>query len=413
MKKILSLLLVAAACASASMIGLDALGEEQTLGGVTSTAGRGYAGGAKTGDSEGLSLTNPARAAFDTKVVFNINFLVEMMAAERHGKYFGTRSISIPSFNLSFPMGNFGTMGVSLWQSYASVFNEEVEDSVSSVNAKMEYQSSVYEIVPSYSVRLPYIRNVSLGASAHIVMGNSIRSLMLGPDNSEVPEEDAWATNEAKISDFVGGTWELKNHPAYYSFALQYRGRMASYFFSYTMPHTLLNKLNYNFRFSEIDTLAPNRNDREIKVPATLATGINLRFKKRNNVMMDLQWRAWDEDVENMAGSYSMKNVTETGNDVLASVGFQRDGSPLFYDPYWDRITYRVGAWFKQWYVKDVDEVGGSLGAGFPLGRKGTIVDVALQGGKRFVDDDHNWEETFVGIRLGLVGIGNWGQSRR
>ena len=33
MKKILSLLLVAAACASASMIGLDALGEEQTLGG--------------------------------------------------------------------------------------------------------------------------------------------------------------------------------------------------------------------------------------------------------------------------------------------------------------------------------------------------------------------------------------------
>lgn len=413
MKKILSLLLVAAACASASMIGLDALGEELTLGGMTSTAGRGFAGGAKTGDAEGLSLSNPARAAFDTKVVFNLNFLIEMMAAERHGQYFGTRNVSLPSFNLSFPMGSFGTMGVSLWQSYASVFREEFQDSIKAVNAKMEYQSSVYEIVPSYSVRLPVIRNVSLGASAHIVMGNSIRSLTLGPDNSEVSDDDAWATNKAKITDYVSGTWELKNHPAYYTFALQYRGRMASYFFSYTMPHTLLNDLNYNFRFSEIDTLEPNRHEREIKIPATLATGINLRFKKRNNVMMDLQWRAWDEDVKNIGGSYSLDDITETGDDILASIGFQRDGSSLYYDPYWDRITYRVGAWFKQWYVKNVDEFGGSLGAGFPLGRKGTIIDFALQGGKRFVDDDHNWEETFVGIRLGLMGIGNWGQSRR
>lgn len=411
MKKLLSLLLGLSALASASMIGLDALGENQTLGGMASAAGRGFAGGAKTGEAEGISLVNPARIAFDTKVVFNVNFAMEWTAEERGSHSYSTNSITIPSFNLSFPMGDFGAMGVSLWQSYASVLDEKVEDSTA--YASLKYQSSVYEIVPNYAVRLPYLRNFSVGGSMHVVMGNVERSLKLGPDNSAVSKEDSWATNSAEIADYVDGTWEIKDHPAYYSAALQYRGHQASYYFSYTTAHTLLNELDYNFRFSEMDTLVPTHYSREIEVPAMLATGFNFRFMKRNNVMMDLQWSAWDKPVENIAGSFGMPKLTETQNDIMAAVGFQRDGSSLFYDPFWDRVTYRLGAWYKAWYVKDAHEFGGSLGAGFPLGRKGTTIDVALQGGKRFVDDGHNWEETFIGVRLGLMGIGNWGQSRR
>ncbi|MCQ2054090.1 MAG: hypothetical protein MJY82_02210 [Fibrobacter sp.] len=413
MKKFLGILLCMAAVASASMIGLDALGEEQSFGGMASSAGRGFAGGAKTGDAEGLALVNPARVAFDTKVVFNVNFLMEFTSLEHSGLAYSTSSVSIPSFNLSFPMGRFGAAGVSLWQHYSSVMDEEVEDSTSSVIAKLKYQSSVYEIVPTYAVRLPYLRNFSLGASAHFVMGNVERSLTLGPDNSAVSKEDYWATSEAKITDYVDGSWEIKNHPAYYSAALQYRGHQMSYYFSYTTPYTLRNDLNYNFRFSEIDTLVPTKYTREIDIPMTLATGLNFRFFKRNNVMLDLQWRSWDGDVENISRSFSMDEYTETQNDVFASVGFQRDGSTLFYDPFWDRVTYRAGAWYKSWYIKNAYEVGGSIGAGFPLGRKGTVVDLAIQGGKRFVDDGHSWEESFVGIRLGLMGIGNWGSTQR
>ena len=59
MKKFILSLFVFSACSFASVIGLDALGEEQIAGGMASTAGRGYAGGAKTGDAEGLSVMNP------------------------------------------------------------------------------------------------------------------------------------------------------------------------------------------------------------------------------------------------------------------------------------------------------------------------------------------------------------------
>lgn len=413
MKKFAALLGILTSLSFGSMIGIDALGEEQVLGGTASAAGRGFAGSAKTGDSEGISVVNPARLAFDKNVVFNLNFLLEMDAASKSHHHLLANSLSMPSFNISFPMGDFGAMGVSLWQRYSSNLSEESSDTEKDQYSKIEYKGSVYELVPTYAVRLPYLRSFSLGASAHIVLGNTSRSLTLGPNNDDVADEDLWGTRYTRVTDFVDGFWEVKNHLAYYSAALQYRGRQVSYFFSFTTPHTLKNELDYDFRFSETDTLAPTSYVREIKVPAMLATGINYRLFKRHNVMLDLQWRAWDEDVENIGGSWSMPEITETQSDFMASVGYQCDGSPLFYDDYWKRINYRAGAWYKSWYVKDVFEIGGSIGAGFPMGRKGTTVDLALQAGKRFSDAKSEWEETFFAARIGLTGIGTWGQNRR
>ena len=178
MKKLFGLILFFAALASASMIGVDALGEEQIASGSAGAAGRGFAGGAKTGEAEGFVVTNPARIAFDTKVVFNLNFLMDLYSAESHGKSYFTETLSLPSFNLSFPMGDFGALGLSLWQSYSTSLLEDVKDSVSNADAKIEYQGSVYEIIPSYAVRLPFFRGVSLGFSVHIVLGsNNVRKL--------------------------------------------------------------------------------------------------------------------------------------------------------------------------------------------------------------------------------------------
>lgn len=412
MKKFISALLCVSSFSFASMIGLEAMGQEQIAGGSAAMAGRGFAGNAKTGDAEGVSVVNPARQAFDTKVVLNLNFLLDVSTADRSNSHFTKTNLSMPSMNLSFPMGDFGAFGVSLWQHYAASMREDFENQEENQKAKIEYQSSIYELVPTYAIRLPFYRAISLGASAHFVMGSYTRELTLGPDNSEIDEAEAWATNNTDVSDYVNGDWEIKNHPAYYTFAAQYRGRMASYFFSFTTPYTLQNELEYNFRYSETDTLVPAKHTREIRVPAMLATGVNYRFNKRHNVMADIAWRAWDKDIENAAGSWNLSKVTKTQNDFNISLGYQRDGSDIFYESYWNRITYRAGVWFKNWYVQDVSEIGGSIGAGFPLGRKGTMLDLSIQGGVRLTDDDRNWSESYIGIRLGLLGVGSWGKTR-
>ena len=128
MKKFISALLCVSGISFASMIGVDALGEEQIAGGSAAMAGRGFAGNAKTGDVEGVSVVNPARQAFDTKVVLNLNFLLGVTTASRSSSSFTTTNISMPSMNLSFPMGDFGTFGVSLWQHYASSIREDIHN---------------------------------------------------------------------------------------------------------------------------------------------------------------------------------------------------------------------------------------------------------------------------------------------
>ena len=107
MKKFLMLLGAFASLSFGSMIGMEALGEEQVLGGTASAAGRGFAGNAKAGDAEGLSVINPARLAFDTKTVFNLNFLMEMDDAKKDGDHYSVSKLSLPSFNLSFPMASW------------------------------------------------------------------------------------------------------------------------------------------------------------------------------------------------------------------------------------------------------------------------------------------------------------------
>lgn len=410
MKKFLSVLAAAAGWSFGSTIGLDALGEEHYLGGTASAAGRGFSGNAKTGDAEGLSVVNPARLAFDRKVVFNLNFLIEMDLASSSEDDFSTVGVSLPSFNLSFPMGDFGAMGLSLWQHYASAINEKSD---SDSKMEVEYAGSVYELVPTYAIRIPYLRSFSLGVSGHYVLGSNIRSIGLNKNVSELDSSDVWGAPDYTLTDYVSGTWEIKDHPMYYTAALQYRGKNASYYFSYTTAHTLQNDLKYDFRISELDSLESTRETRYIDVPAMLATGINYRFNKKHNVMLDLAWRAWDSDVENIAGSWEMSSVTKTQSDFMASIGYQCDGSGLFYDSYWKQINYRAGAWYRNWYIEDVYEVGGSVGAGFPLSRKGTTLDLALQGGMRFADTNSEWDEAFFAIRIGLTGIGSWGQTHR
>jgi long-chain fatty acid transport protein len=73
-------------------------------------------------------------------------------------------------------------------------------------------------------------------------------------------------------------------------------------------------------------------------------------------------------------------------------------------------MQFRLGAWYRDWYIKDVSEYGASLGVGLPLGARGTMVDVALQGGMREASSAE-WDETFFGIRLTLTGVGSWGKT--
>lgn len=410
MKRILSLLLMVAATSFAgSMMGLDALGKEDINGATGAIAGRGYAGGAKTGD--GVALTNPSNLAFEEKVSFSVTADYELTEAEKGKHSYANSSLTIPSFYLSFPMGDFGALALGISQHYTSNLDLESSDSTTAQNVHLEYAGSVFEFVPVYAIRIPFFRQLSIGGAMHVVMGSNKRSLTLGPDYSKMDKADVWATNQSEITDVVEGDWDTESM-GYYTFSAMYRGRMASTYFSFTTPYTLVNNVSYDLQFSQRDTLESFEAKRKIKVPMALATGIDYRLAQIHHVMLDVSARGWDEDIENIAGSWNIPQKTETQSEFMASIGYQRDGSKLFYEKYLNRMQYRVGAWYRNWYIKDVYEFGGSLGLGLPLGARGTMIDIAFLGGLRETGSSSEWEEKFFGIRATLKGVGSWGNAK-
>lgn len=397
---------------ASSIMGLDALGSDDINGASAAMAGSGYAGNAKTSEAD-VSMINPARLAYNKKVSFSANISYQMVSAATKEGSFGSSSITIPSFYLAFPIDKFGAFSLGLWQHYSSDFDVELSDSAASQQATLDYQGSLFEFTPSYAIKLPFWHRLSLGGTAHFVMGNNKRTLTLGPDNSEVSEDDSWATNSSEVTDVVDGTWSILNHPAYYTLSAQYRGKMASIFFSYTTSYSLVNKMEYQLQMSQLDTLSPTKKSRQIDVPVTLATGVSYRLAKQHFIMLDFMWKPWKNDIPNISGSWNMPDESSVGTEFLFSIGYQRDGSTIFYDSFISRMTYRAGAWYKSDYLEDVSEVGGSIGLGFPLGKRGTVVDLALQAGFRSSESDAYLDETFIGVKIGLIGVGAWGNQQQ
>lgn len=407
-KILFSILSMALGANAASMMGLEALGKP-TEGATAITLGRGYSGGAKGGS--GYVEWNPASLAFEENTSFNATLSFEANVASDDDVSYASTTLEIPSISFVFALHDFGTLALSLSEKYSSNLDEEVEDSTKTSLANIRYKGNIYEITPSYAVRLPFFRRVSLGFSAHFLMGSVSRKLVLGADNSQVPASDAWATNSAELTEIAEGSWEIENHPAYYTGALHYRGRRASYYLSYTTPYTLKNKLEFNLEFSQTDTLAPTKLRRKIDVPPTLATGFAFRFKKRHNVMLDFMLRGWDADMANIAGSWNLEDSTSTQTEFLAALGYERSGSTDYFKNYAQKMDFRVGTWYRNYYISEVREFGVAIGTGFPLGRRQTKLDVAIQGGLRSSDEDSIWDEKFIGISIGLTGVGNWGNK--
>ena len=142
-----------------------------------------------------------------------------------------------------------------------------------------------------------------------------------------------------------------------------------------------------------------------------MATGFAYRFHKKHNILLDFMLRSWDADIRNVGGSWNLKDTTKTQSEFMAAIGYERSGSTDYFKNYVQRMDFRLGAWYRNYYISDVTEYGVGIGSGFPLGRRSTKVDIAIQGGVRKSEESSIWDEKFVGIAIGLTGVGNWGNK--
>jgi len=387
---ILAFLLAACASYAASLIGTDALGMEQAPKNAVTIR-------------NGFVSQNPAINAFENKTKFGTVIHFEYAEAQKGTDAISVNSFTVPSISMVLPLGFLGTFGIGLEQKYFANNRIELIDSALNSNISLSSRVGIYELLPSYSLRLPFfLSDFALGTSYRIFFGNSYSTLERGK-SSEWSEKESWMLGNASITKKETSHFEaVSDWWRNFGYSLHFHKKAVDYFVSYFPSVQMEKNIKENIQFSNFDTLQSTRRTETFNLPKRFASGIHFRLWQNQNLSLVYEQQNFEET----------ELAAKTQKAISYFAEYKVSGTGLHYSPFLKRNDFGLSAWYAEKYLKEVDEYGASLFSDLWLGRRGTLLGVALFGGYRQAKEPY-WDEPFFGFKLSLTGVGNWGTSFR
>jgi long-chain fatty acid transport protein len=374
-------------CAShgASLIGTDALGMDQPPQNAAVI-------------KSGLAPQNPAINAFETKTKFGATMLYESTDAQKDNYTIPSTFFSAPSLSMILPLGFLGTLGIGLEQKYFASNRLELIDAALDANMLYSARIGIYELTPSYSIRLPlFLSDFAIGASYRIFFGNFNSSL------ERKNHDDSWMAKGVTVAKKESGHFKAdddwwRNFGA----SLHFHSKTADYFLSCFPSVQMQKNIRESIQYSNSGNLEATEKTETFKLPEHFASGIHFRFLQNQNLSLVYELQNFEET----------ELAAETQKALSYFAEYKITGTGLHYSPFFSRNNFGANVWYAEKYLKDVKEFGASLLSDLWLGYRGTSVGLALFGGYRFAKAPY-WDESFFGIKLNLTGVGNWGTSAR
>ncbi|GBU24977.1 hypothetical protein R83H12_01615 [Fibrobacteria bacterium R8-3-H12] len=188
-----AILISVCASTAASLIGANALGMDQSPKNAATAR-------------SGFAPLNPAANAFENKTKFGATIQYEYASAQNEKNSISLNSFTVPSMSMILPFGFWGTLGIGLNQAYLASNRLELIDETS--NISFLSRAGLYELTPSYSIRLPFfLSDFAIGTSYRIFFGNSYSTLTRGKSNDW--GEDSWMANNVLITEKEVGTFTI------------------------------------------------------------------------------------------------------------------------------------------------------------------------------------------------------------
>jgi long-chain fatty acid transport protein len=375
-----------AVCSShgASLIGVDALGMDQSPQNSAVI-------------KSGFSTQNPAINAFEIKTKFGVTILYEHAEAQKDNYSIPLNFFSVPSLSMILPLGFLGTFGIGLEPKYFANNRLEFIDAELGANALYSARVGIYEFTPSYSIRLPsFLSDFAIGASYRIFFGNFNSSL-------ERKSQDSWMANGITIAKKESGSFEtVDDWWQNFGAGLHFHSKTTDYFISYFPSVQMQKNIKESTQYSNSYDLEAMEKTETFKLPERFASGVHFRFLQNKNLSFVYESQNFEE-----AGL-----AAQTQKAVSYFAEYKVTGTGLYYSPFFTKNNFGANFWFAEKYLKDVKEYGASLLSDLWIGYRGTSVGLALFGGYRLAKEPY-WDEPFFGIKLNLTGVGDWGTSSR
>jgi len=362
--------------------------------------------------SRQINFLNPSALTAHDSLSFMIDFGFE--SQNNYLAYYapGATDLSTSAFNsinihhivMSFPIAQKLTVGAGLFP-YSSVGykiqrHEERLDIINEMgNIYYTYQGEGGINQLAFSLGYAATKNLSVGVQGQYYFGNIDRfsniyfttnpyfsnvesgsSLKVGNFGVSLGAQYDYPVNKKKdVHLTVGAT---------YQFATSLGGRYLD--FAYVATGTLPDTVRY-------------REDKSasISVPQTISVGVSIRKGDLWLVGVEYVNQNWKGDILNNSSSQHRFSVTPNHFFKLGG-----EWTPQRYDfrNYFNRCTYRAGLNYEKTYMKfddyRINDIGASIGAGFPINRWNTSVNISAEIGRRGTTQNHLIRETYFKVTV-------------
>ena len=417
MKKALALLLLSGALFSLfAASATEAVGPGQAREPWDGVRGGMAGAGEALVDRMTASPVAAARGAFNDKTAFLLSASYEEAAAERHGAREALDGFDLGLVGFSVPVGFLGHVGLFYWP--RSTRNLDFEEGGSSWSVK----GGIQELTAAWSFRVPWVPRLALGLAWRQDLGAETMEM-------EIPL-DPTAEDPVDASSSLDYTHKIRTSGGRPGASLFWMGRLLSLSAWWSSSYEVKRKLERTaivqenlgvFGYSapmfssdrpkEVKSSSESWNQ---KMPWSAGAALSLRLTRTQSLNLDFHQDSWGTVSGGWiepATPYSARTSAELETARRFSLGWSYEGSGRTYESFWRQSRYRAGVRWADLAAPGTQEIAGAFGCGFPLGRRGALVDLAFEGGLRYGDDSP--DETFLGIRFGMTGVGNWGQKSR
>jgi long-chain fatty acid transport protein len=334
----------------------------------------------------GASISNPSKTAFNRKTTFQAIFESDLNYLEDNETSNTMSSTGIPFVGFNFQAGKFGHLGFIYFQRFEKKFSYTPLTS-SSPYIKRLYQGGIFEIVTTYARSLG--RNHSIGLSYHFLWGQE----------RSIESVDFTSSNQSQFQDLIGDTTEVRWPGSYPAFS--YTGRYQRFNIAFRASVPLGYQRQAVKKIYAVETESNTVQD--FTLPMALSAGVSYKKSDNEEFVADFSTSDWDQSLE----PGSINRAFHFG------LGYEYSGTGGQYDSYYKKLKLRGGTGYERLYVREVDVYKLAIGAGVPLGTRGSLLDVAVEYGHRGDKQVHAIQEDYVKLSIGLTGMGVWGRSSR
>jgi hypothetical protein len=358
-----------------------------------------------------LNRQNPASySAFDLTVFENgldgniTNYQVDTFSQNTIYASFAYLGLGIPlireKMGLSFGLTPFSTLGYN-------ITNESQIENIGNVRRQFRGTGGINRAYIGTGVKL--FKGFSAGINASFLFGSMVRESQVFFDPNIVPFNTR-ATNEITVSDFL------------FDAGLQYKTKLSEKIslgigaiyspntnLRSTRGITLLNFSSLGANGNIKDTITNLSESGNIFLPQNLGAGISLEFGDRWLWAADVSTRQWS-NFESFGRPDSLNNSL----NISTGLQFVPDRASL---RYLQLINYRIGGRYSESYLfinnTQIPEYGITFGAGFPLRRSRSMVNIGIELGRRGMLQNNLTKETYINASFGITVNDRWFIKRR